>query len=146
MATAAKTETETLSWTIGGMDCAGSAAKIRGAIERLPGVSDVRLSVMSETLTLSLDENRTRRDAIEKHVVSLGYTAMPASAPRTAAPEPAANCGCGHDHGPTDKAQACGGHEHVHDHDRDHPRLAHGLLDPADAVVTDVDGRPPRRR
>ena len=113
MATAAKAETETLSWTIGGMDCASCAAKIRGAVERLPGVSDVRLSVMSETLTLSLDESRTRRDAIEKRVVSLGYTAMPASAPRTAAPEPAANCGCGHDHGPTDKAQVCGGHEHA---------------------------------
>jgi Cd2+/Zn2+-exporting ATPase len=120
MATASKTETETLSWTIGGMDCASCAAKIRGAVERLPGVSDVRLSVMSETLTLALDESRTGRDAIEKRVASLGYTTTPASAPRTAAPEPASNCGCGHDHGPTDKAQVCGGHEHAHDHDRDH--------------------------
>jgi Cd2+/Zn2+-exporting ATPase len=140
MATAAKTETETLSWTVGGMDCASCAAKIRGAVERLPGVSEVRLSVMSETLTLALDQSRTRRDAIEKRVVSLGYTATPASAPRVATPEPAESCGCGHDHGPAQKAHdhdhdhahdhsACGGHEHDHahdhKHDHDHDR-AHG--------------------
>ncbi|WP_156412067.1 hypothetical protein [Bosea sp. Root483D1] len=34
MAAAAKTETETLSWKVGGMDCASCAAKIRGAVER----------------------------------------------------------------------------------------------------------------
>lgn len=134
MTTAAKTETETLSWKVGGMDCASCAAKIRGAVERLPGVSDVRLSVMSETLTLALDESRTRRDEIEKRVASLGYTTA-ASAPRAAAPEPASACGCGHDHGPTEKAQghahkydhahdhdhaSCGGHDHAHDHKHDH--------------------------
>ena len=115
MATAANTETETLSWKVGGMDCASCAAKIRGAVERLPGVSEVRLSVMSETLTLALDESRTRRDAIEKRVVSLGYTAVPASAPRVATPESTESCGCGHDHGPAQKA-----HDHDHDHAHDH--------------------------
>lgn len=138
MATAAKTETETLSWKVGGMDCASCAAKIRGAVERLPGVSDVRLSVMSETLTLALDESRTRRDAIEKRVASLGYTTAPASAPRAATPEPASACGCGYDHGPAQKAHdhahehdddhsACGehGHDHAHDHKHDHGH-AHG--------------------
>jgi Cd2+/Zn2+-exporting ATPase len=117
MAIAAKTETETLSWKVGGMDCASCAAKIRGAVERLPGVSDVRLSVMSETLTLALDESRTGRDAIETRVASLGYKTTPASAPRIAAPEPASTCGCGHDHGPADKAH---GHGHDHDHAHDH--------------------------
>ena len=39
-----------------GMDCASCANKIRTALERLPGVSDVRVSVMSETLALALDE------------------------------------------------------------------------------------------
>ncbi|MFC5396155.1 heavy metal translocating P-type ATPase [Bosea vestrisii] len=133
MATAAKTETETLSWKVGGMDCASCAAKIRGAVERLPGVSEVRLSVMSETLTLALDESRTRRDAIEKRVASLGYTAAAVAARRAAAPEAASSCGCTHDHGPADKAHdhardhdhdhsACGGHghDHAHDHKHDH--------------------------
>ncbi|WP_186421028.1 heavy metal translocating P-type ATPase [Bosea sp. CS1GBMeth4] len=106
MAPAAKTEPETLSWTIGGMDCASCAAKIRGAVERLPGVSDVRLSVMSETLTLALDESRTRRDTVEKRVASLGYTTRPAAAPGTGA-----SSGCGHGHGCDAR-----GHEHRHDH------------------------------
>ncbi|HEV7327523.1 MAG TPA: heavy metal translocating P-type ATPase [Bosea sp. (in: a-proteobacteria)] len=126
MATAAKTETETLSWKVGGMDCASCAAKIRGAVERLPGVSEVRLSVMSETLTLALDESRTRRDAVEKRVASLGYTTTPASAPRAAAPEPASSCGCGHDHGPADKAH---GHAHKHDHAHDHDHASCGGQD-----------------
>ncbi|MAS13587.1 MAG: hypothetical protein CMH69_09800, partial [Nitratireductor sp.] len=43
----------THSWTVGGMDCASCANKIRTALERLPGVSDVRVSVMSETLALA---------------------------------------------------------------------------------------------
>ncbi|MBA4221762.1 MAG: copper-translocating P-type ATPase [Methylobacterium sp.] len=133
MATAAKTETETLSWKVGGMDCASCAAKIRGAVERLPGVSEVRLSVMSETLTLALDESRTRRDAIEKRVASLGYTAAAVAAKRASEPEAASSCGCTHDHGPADKApdhardhehdhSACGGHghDHAHDHGHDH--------------------------
>ncbi len=107
MATAAKTETETLSWTIGGMDCASCAAKIRGAVERLPGVSEVRLSVMSETLTLALDESQTRRDAIEKRVASLGYTTKPV-AKLASEPEPAATCGGCYDHGAADTAHGLG--------------------------------------
>lgn len=35
MAIAARTGTETLSWKVGGMDCAGCAAKIRRAVESL---------------------------------------------------------------------------------------------------------------
>jgi len=142
MTTAAKTETETLSWKVGGMDCASCAAKIRGAVERLPGVSEVRLSVMSETLTLALDESRTRRDAIEKRVASLGYTAAAVAAKRATEPETASSCGCGHDHGPIGKAQdhahkhdhahehdhsGCGGHDHANDHKHDHSHdHAHG--------------------
>jgi Cd2+/Zn2+-exporting ATPase len=94
---------QTLSWKVGGMDCASCAATIRGAVERLPGVSDVKLSVMSETMTLVLDESQSQREAIEKRVASLGYTTavvaaktMPAPTP---GPEPAAACGCCNDHG-----------------------------------------------
>ena len=73
---------KTLSWKVGGMDCASCAATIRGAVERLPGVSDVKLSVMSETMTLALDESQTGREAIEKRVAGLGYT-MSAVASKT---------------------------------------------------------------
>jgi Cd2+/Zn2+-exporting ATPase len=125
----ARAEPQILSWKVGGMDCPSCAATIRGAVERLPGVSDVKVSVMSELLTLALDEARTERSAIEKRVASLGYTAAPlASKAVPAKPEPAA-CGCGHDHSHAghDHAghrhgdhehhdHACDGHDHSHDH------------------------------
>ena len=98
-----------LSWRIGGMDCAGCAAKIRGALERMPGVSDVRLSVMTETLTLALDEDKTSRTAIETQVSGLGYSVKAIEKPsaKTAGAEPP-SCGCGHDHHKND------GHNHGH--------------------------------
>lgn len=120
---------KTLSWTVGGMDCASCAATIRGAVERLPGVSDVKLSVMTETMTLALDEAQTTRAAIEKRVSSLGYTTV-ALPPKTGvAPSEAkaaeSGCGCGHEQGDH-------GHGHdakVDDHDHaghDHAAHDHG--------------------
>lgn len=64
---------ETLSWAIGGMDCASCATKIRGALERMPGVSEVTVSVMAERLTLSLDAAATPA-AVERAVQGLGYS------------------------------------------------------------------------
>lgn len=61
-------------WTVSGMDCAACASKIRGALERLPGVSEVNVSVMAERLTLTLGENATTKpDQIEQAVERLGY-------------------------------------------------------------------------
>ncbi|MCR4524461.1 heavy metal translocating P-type ATPase [Bosea sp. 47.2.35] len=110
---------QTLSWKVAGMDCASCAAKIRGAVERLPGVSNVKVSVISETLTLALDAGQTAPDAIEKRVKGLGYTTTALAA--LASPAPAAkedSCGCGHDHGHA-------GHTHDH-HDHDHAKHDHG--------------------
>ena len=127
-------EPKTLSWKVSGMDCASCAATIRGAVERLPGVSDVKLSVMTETMSLALDESRTRRDAIEKRVASLGYTTV-ALAPKAAA-EPAATktpvdgCGCGHDHGTPSHAHSerngSGTGHGAHDHARQDHGHNHG--------------------
>ncbi len=89
-------EPKILSWKVGGMDCASCAATIRGAVERLPGVSDVKLSVMSETMTLALDESQTGREAIEKRVAGLGYTMAAVASKTTPKQEPAGGCGCGH--------------------------------------------------
>lgn len=99
---------QTLSWKVGGMDCASCAATIRGAVERLPGVSDVKLSIMSETLALELDESQTMREAIEKRVAGLGYTLTVLAAKATPVPEPAATCGCSHSHEPAQAATATG--------------------------------------
>ncbi len=119
---------QALAWRVGGMDCASCAAKIRGAVERLPGVSDVRLSVMSETLSLLLVSERTTADEVERRVASLGYTIAPAKAAVQVAAEAPA-CGCGHDHGPAAHDHEAGAahrhgpecdHDHAHGHDHSH--------------------------
>jgi len=79
--TPGRADTEgTLSWKVGGMDCASCAAKIRGGVENLPGVSDVKVSVMNETLTLKLDEQQTSPGSVEKSVKRLGYSVAPRAA------------------------------------------------------------------
>ncbi|WP_197280852.1 MULTISPECIES: heavy metal translocating P-type ATPase [Bosea] len=105
MTATSDTRLQTLSWKVGGMDCAGCAATIRGAVERLPGVSEVKLSVVAETLTLALDERQTRREAIEKRISSLGYTTAMMATKTTPAPEPAA-CGCCNAQGQAEAATA----------------------------------------
>lgn len=76
MATKIKVEGEQkLVWSVTGMDCASCAAKVRGAVERLPGVSDVNVAVMSEKMTLKLVPGTTSTDKISSAVDSLGYKA-----------------------------------------------------------------------
>ncbi len=60
-------------WSITGMDCAACATKIRSAVERLPGVTDVSVAVMAEKLTLKLDADTTPRASVEATVTKLGY-------------------------------------------------------------------------
>ncbi|MEC7300515.1 MAG: heavy metal-associated domain-containing protein, partial [Pseudomonadota bacterium] len=46
-------------WRVTGMDCGSCAAKVRGAVERLPGVEGVDIALMAERLRLTLDEAQT---------------------------------------------------------------------------------------
>ncbi|HEY0276001.1 MAG TPA: cation transporter, partial [Paenirhodobacter sp.] len=89
-------------WTVTGMDCAACATKIKTAVSRLPGVSEVELGVMSERLKLRL-EGDTRAQTVEETVRALGYGIA----------------GKGMD----------AGSPHEHDHDHDHP---HDHEDPAE--------------
>ena len=41
-------------WTVTGMDCASCTTKVTRAVERLPGVSDVKVALMVERLSLNL--------------------------------------------------------------------------------------------
>ncbi len=52
-------------WRVTGMDCGACAAKVRGAVERLPGVADVDVAVMAERLRLMLDASQTSPESIE---------------------------------------------------------------------------------
>ncbi len=60
-------------WKITGMDCASCSAKVTRAVERLPGVSEVRVALMAERLSLRLEDGGASRDDIEGTVRQLGY-------------------------------------------------------------------------
>ncbi|MCR4266178.1 heavy metal translocating P-type ATPase [Nitratireductor sp. ZSWI3] len=94
-----------LTWTVSGMDCASCATKIRGAVERLPGVGDVEISVMAETLALSLDERETAPEAVERTVKRLGYGIAPRDVKGPVAVDQAGEGAC------------CGGHAPAGGHD-----------------------------
>ncbi|MGA0531211.1 heavy metal translocating P-type ATPase [Hansschlegelia sp. KR7-227] len=81
-----------LKLRIEGMDCGSCAAKIETAMRRLPGVADVEVSVAGESLSLTLDEDRTSRATIKAKIAALGFHALdPAPGPGLQA----------HDHAPT---------------------------------------------
>jgi Cd2+/Zn2+-exporting ATPase len=63
-----------LKMRVEGMDCSACAIKIENALRRLPGVSDINVNFATETLSVRLDENRTRRDVVESKIRALGYT------------------------------------------------------------------------
>ncbi|MDD2869317.1 heavy metal translocating P-type ATPase [Neomegalonema sp.] len=118
-------------WTLRGMDCASCAAKIQGAVERLPGVREVSVGVISERLRLRLDESATSRAEVEAAVRALGYALEP-RAQAAGSPERRQD----HDHGDHDHDHE--GHDHEgHDHAPKTAASGHGAPghvhdDPAD--------------
>lgn len=68
-------------WHVSGMDCGACASKVRGAVERLGGVEDVDVALMTQRLRLTLDPARTRPDQIEAAVRALGYGIEPDLSP-----------------------------------------------------------------
>ncbi|MGY4800888.1 heavy metal translocating P-type ATPase [Teichococcus aerofrigidensis] len=110
------------AWRVEGMDCAGCVAKVKRAVERLPGVSAVEVNLMTERLSAEL-EPRASPEGVRRQVEALGYRVSPLpgdAAPPAAHPE--------HDHG-HDHA----GHHHGHDHAGHDHGHGHHHDDPADA-------------
>ena len=68
---------EVCEWTVSGMDCASCATKIRDGVGRLPGVSDVSVTLMNERLRLTLDARQTPLAKVEAAVKSLGFGIAP---------------------------------------------------------------------
>ena len=92
---------ETKVWRVGGMDCASCTAKVERAVSRLPGVQDIQVNLMAETLTARLgrgDDPAT----VTRAVGALGYTATLWEAPGgdAASPSHAGHDHSGHGHGP----------------------------------------------
>jgi Co/Zn/Cd efflux system component/copper chaperone CopZ len=63
----------TARYHVTGMDCASCAAKIEGAARKVSGVSDVKVSIASQIMTLEVDDPGTRLPAVENAVTELGY-------------------------------------------------------------------------
>ena len=83
---------ETRTWRVGGMDCASCVAKVERAVSKLPGVQDIQVNLMAETLTARLAAGSDPA-AVADTVGALGYTATLRQGP-DAAPQARAN----HDH------------------------------------------------
>jgi Cd2+/Zn2+-exporting ATPase len=116
-------------YRVEGMDCASCVAKIDTAVRRMPGVSDVAVSVTAGTMTVHHD-GKSDLAAIEKRVTGLGYAVAPLAT--GAAPAPSHAC-CDHDH--DHDGYDHGAHDHQgHDHD------AHDHSDPAGKGAAGLHG------
>ncbi len=129
-----------LAWRVEGMDCAACVARVEGAIGRLPGVSEVRVNLMAERLSLRLRPDLTEPAAIERSLAALGYGSrpLPAAAPQpaaAAAPEP--GCCEGHAHGHDHAHHHDHGHDHGHDHDHGHGHKPGAAEIPVPAAAPD---------
>ena len=73
----------TVRYQVTGMDCASCAAKIEGAARKIVGVSDVKVSIASQIMTLEVDNPTARLPVIEDAVTDLGYQLDRLDAPKT---------------------------------------------------------------
>jgi Cd2+/Zn2+-exporting ATPase len=68
---------ERREWTVTGMDCAACSTKVTRAVERLPGVSEAKVSLMAERLSLNLAPGTTEPEIIEGTIRKLGFGIAP---------------------------------------------------------------------
>lgn len=65
---------QTLVIPVEGMSCEGCAATIRESLEKLPGTSDIAISVESAEATVTIDGwSETTRDDVEMAIAEAGY-------------------------------------------------------------------------
>ena len=107
------TEALNARFRIGGMDCAACVTKIENAVGRLPGVSDVQVSLASGAMKVAHDQS-TRKSDIEHAVKWLGYSI------RDSETSPLRSSAAGT---PADRGDA---HSHSDDHDHSHDHGASG--------------------
>ena len=106
---------ETRTWKVTGMDCASCVAKVEKAVSRLPGVADIQVNLMAETLSARLGAGADP-EAVSHVVGTLGYRAVLRQSPASR------DSHAGHDR----DEHAHAGHDHAgHDHDG-HDHTGHG--------------------
>jgi Co/Zn/Cd efflux system component len=65
--------TDTVRYRVAGMDCLSCAAKIEGATRRIEGVGEIRVSIVSQIMTLRVENPKTVLPKVEETVIGLGY-------------------------------------------------------------------------
>ena len=113
-------ETNRREWQVGGMDCASCTVKVTKAVEKLPGVGDVRVALMSERLSATLSEGGASPEEVEAVVRRLGYEISagkggPTTARRDHADHDHDHGGAGEDPGHGAPDHGAPGHVHSHD-------------------------------
>lgn len=100
-----------LTFRVEGMDCASCAGTIQTALSRLPGVSDLKVSVTREIMSLTLAEGATPVSRIEDTVRRLGFvpSLMPTKGATPEAEDHVAHGSSAHVHGPN-----CSHNHHAH--------------------------------
>ncbi len=73
--------TTRLSWRLDGMDCAACVAKVTTAVERMPGVSGVSVSLFGKSLAFDLAPGGAEPEAVARQVRALGYGVTTEPAP-----------------------------------------------------------------
>ena len=103
----AQADSITTRMRVDGMDCAGCAIKIENALRRIPGVTEVNVSLAGGGVTVRHDQPNT--EAMKSQIAGLGYTVMD--------PEESGAKHVGHDHGEKGSVhEEDVGHSHIHDH------------------------------
>ncbi len=105
---------ETLTWRMSGMDCGACVAMVEKAVRRLPGISDVQVNLMTETMTLGRASDGASADAVERQVTALGYRATRIASQAVLVSEVACVSDChehGHDHAMAEPAVHAHGHD-----------------------------------
>lgn len=64
---------ETVSYRVTGMDCASCATKIEKAARTVEGVADVEVSIVSQVMTLKVEDAERELPKVERAVTDLGY-------------------------------------------------------------------------
>ena len=113
-------------YRVSGMDCASCAAKIETALKRLPGVTDVGVSVPAGTVTISHADTLADTDIVSQ-VTALGYKVSgseavgrrpqtPAHSHESEVDDHGHSPGHEHEHGQADAEAGAGLHAHMHEH------------------------------
>ena len=90
---------QTLEFTVTGMDCGSCAGKVQRAVERLPGVTEAEVALMSERLRLRVAPGGVAPAEVETAIRAIGFGAVARPLAKGA------------------EKDCCGAHGHDHRHD-----------------------------